>query len=84
MGTDPTGGWAFGHRHIADKYGFLSATPMFEDLLSKCVSDPSLVKEIDELISAFREHSEQDIIPQDFLLVWEVIKKGLVGEGKLT
>lgn len=82
LGTGPIGGWAFRDSYIARKYSILSATPMFEDLLKKCVDDPSLVKDIDELIGAFDEHSaDNSVIPKDFLSIWEVIKEGLTGEG---
>ncbi|MBU4216212.1 MAG: phospholipase D family protein [Actinobacteria bacterium] len=58
------------------------ATPLFEDLLSRCVEDPSLVNDIDGLVQAFKNDDQaKEIIPVEFLRVWKEIKNGLTEAG---
>lgn len=58
------------------------ATPLFEDLLSRCVEDPALVTDIDGLVQAFaKDDKVEQVIPAEFLRVWKEIKEGLTEVG---
>jgi hypothetical protein len=60
-----------------------SATPLFEDLLSRCVEDPGLIKDIDSLVMAFeKDERAEEIIPAEFMRVWKEIKEGLTEAGR--
>jgi hypothetical protein len=58
-------------------------TPLFEDLLNRCVEDRSLIGEIDGLVKACSgDHGYGDIVPAEFLGVWSEIKAGLTEDSQ--
>ena len=51
--------------------------PIFEQLLVTASRNPDRLREVDRLIVSLRESTEDGVIPQDFLSLWEIFKAAI-------
>jgi hypothetical protein len=68
-------------KHAAAGTGWDLDMPIFEQLLVIASRNPERLLEVDRVITSLREADGDNVIPEDFLLLWEIFKAAIPAGG---
>ena len=61
----------------ADKSWINMSAPMYEEMLIAAARNPDKLRDIEKLIQRLKKHKAENVIPDDFNMIWNVFKKML-------